>query len=105
MALKSRPAASQRGPRGQRGATGKTGTRGPRGKPGPARASAITRAEFDAAAGSINRTLDELKVQFHRMAQIQAELDELKRIVARLAPHTDKEGSEPVTRMMPGSSS
>jgi prefoldin subunit 5 len=45
----------------------------------------ITRDEFDAALGSINGNLQELQVQFRRIAQIQAELDELKQAVARLS--------------------
>jgi hypothetical protein len=37
----------------------------------------------------INANLNELKVQFQRMAQMQAELDELKRVVARLSDSKD----------------
>lgn len=79
---------NQRGPRERRGATsqsGNAGPRGPRGKPGPAGPSNITREEFDAAVDSIRENLDELRVQFRRIAQMQVELDELKRAVARLS--------------------
>lgn len=81
---------NQRGPRERRGATsqaGNAGPRGPRGKTGPAGPSNITREEFDAAVESIRENLDELRVQFRRIAQMQVELDELKRAVARLSGH------------------
>jgi hypothetical protein len=83
---------TQRGPGGGRSATrqtGKAGPRGPRGKTGPAGPSSITREEFDAAVNSIHDNLQELRVQFRRMAQMQAELDELKRTVARLSGHRE----------------
>ena len=79
---------TQPGPRDRRGTTrqpGNAGPRGPRGKTGPAGPSNITREEFDAAVDSIGENLDELRVQFRRIAQMQVELDELKRAVARLS--------------------
>jgi hypothetical protein len=45
---------------------------------------AVTRDDFEAAMQSINANFRSLQIQFQRIAQIQAELDELKRVVARL---------------------
>jgi hypothetical protein len=93
---KNRTSQEPRGPRGATGATGKTGhpgptgatgkmgERGPRGRIGPAGPAVITRDEFEAAMQSINANFRSLEIQFRRIAQIQAELDELKRVVARL---------------------
>jgi hypothetical protein len=44
----------------------------------------VTREEFAAAHAEIVANLRSLEVQFRRIAQIQVELDDLKRIVARL---------------------
>jgi hypothetical protein len=45
----------------------------------------ITRDEFEAALASINDNLRNLTIQFQRIAQMQVELDELRRVVARLS--------------------
>ena|SRR6516164_10238382 len=96
MVAQRRTSRARRGPRGATGAagkagapgatgeTGKTGVRGPRGRTGPVGPVAVTRDDFEAAMQSINANFRSLQIQFQRIAQIQAELDELKRVVARL---------------------
>jgi len=44
----------------------------------------ITRTEFDRAVNSINENIHDLKIQFHRIADLQAEIDALKRAVEKL---------------------
>lgn len=71
-----------RGPRGERGQSGPKGRRGERGESGPVH---ITRSEFEAALKDIAESIRTLQVQFRRMADIQAEVDVLKRSVERLS--------------------
>ena len=84
MARRTRTGQRQRGA-GPQGATGKAGPRGPRGQRGPAGQATITRAEFNAAVDSINDNIRSLQVQLRRIADMQAELDDVKRAVARLS--------------------
>jgi hypothetical protein len=44
----------------------------------------ITRAEFRSLTDSVEQTMHSLDVQFTRIAQVQAELDDLKRRFAKL---------------------
>jgi hypothetical protein len=44
----------------------------------------VTREEFIAATNAINESLKKLEIQFQRIAQIQAELDAVKRELAKL---------------------
>jgi hypothetical protein len=44
----------------------------------------VTRAEFTAVTKAITDSLHKLEIQFQRIAQIQAELDAVKRALARL---------------------
>jgi hypothetical protein len=44
----------------------------------------ITRDEFDRVVNSMNDNIRDLQIQFRRIADMQAELDELKRAVAKL---------------------
>jgi hypothetical protein len=44
----------------------------------------VTRAEFIAATKAINESVHKLEIQFRRIADIQAELDAVKREVAKL---------------------
>ena len=76
--------------RGATGATGKTGAHGPRGRTGRAGPALITRDEFEAALKAVHGNFDSLQIQFQRIAQIQAELDELKQVVARLSSNKQR---------------
>lgn len=94
MARSTRASKRERGLGGKQGTAGKTGARGPRrprGRPGRTSATIITRDEFTAAVDAINGNLQQLRVQFQRIAQLQAELDGLKRLVARLAERSSGE--------------
>ena len=62
----------KRGTRGPRGARGAPGKQGPPGTPAPS-ADAIARLAEDLA-----NTRHDLQVQFKRIAQLQAELDDLR---------------------------
>ena len=44
----------------------------------------VTRDEFIAATKAINESLHTLQIQFQRIAQIQAELDNIKSVLAKL---------------------
>ena len=80
-----RGATGATGKTGPPGAAGKQGPRGRRGRTGPAGPVHMTRDEFEAAVQSLNANLNNVTVQFQRMAQMQVELDELKREVTRLS--------------------
>jgi phosphoserine aminotransferase len=78
--VKSKRAA--RGQRGLTGARGAKGERGPAGAPGP-------EMSRERLLGLIDETFTELKkemsVQSHRMAQIQAQLDAMEKLLRQLA--------------------
>ena len=44
----------------------------------------VTREEFTSATTAITESLRKLEVQFQRIAQIQAEVDEIRRAIAKL---------------------
>ena len=77
------PSSTPKGARGARGQQGATGARGARGPAGPVH---ITRAEFDKVVGSMNESIHELRTQFRRIADMQADIDALKRAIAKLIP-------------------
>ena len=78
-----------RGPRGAKGAAGKVGATGPAGPPGPAgpqgERGRTESPQIVHAIAETRRALEnivhELKTQFERIAQIQAELDHLHAMI------------------------
>ena len=72
--------AKPRGARGARGPRGVQGRRGPAGSPGPGREAVIQLGEV---LSRVTQELEDvqrtLKVQFTRIAELQAELDEFRR--------------------------
>ena len=57
---------------------GRRGPRGPRGRRGAQGPSGPNGAALDRLEGDLVAARDELQVQFKRIAQLQAELDELR---------------------------
>jgi len=51
---------------------------------GPSGPVHITRTEFDAAVNSINENIRNLEIQFRRIADMQADIDALKRDIEKL---------------------
>ena len=73
-----------RGLTGKTGATGKQGLRGATGKTGEIPSTSERGALLTEVNGHIDRIYNELEVQLKRIAQIQVELDELKKKVTSL---------------------
>ena len=72
----------RRGERGKRGARGERGERGPAGAagpPGPANSSALNLIEQ--FVSQLDEVQGELKIQFTRIAQLQADLDQLRKVL------------------------
>ena len=71
-------AKGERGPAGERGKRGLQGKRGRAGERGPAgELSAEQAQQLEALGLQMQEALNELKVQFVRIAQMQAQLDSL----------------------------
>jgi hypothetical protein len=78
------------GPIGLKGATGTHGARGLTGRKGPSGVPGLkgAGAKYEAITGvykQIDRIYQELDVQMKRMAQLQAELNEVRRKVQQMA--------------------
>ena len=75
-------ASTERGPRGERGPAGPAGPAGPEGpagREGPAGPRGPANHRYDVLADTVERVVDELKIQFQRFAQIQQQLDQVAR--------------------------
>lgn len=80
------------GPAGPRGATGATGARGSQGvigATGPAGGSGHRPSTLAAVHDQIDRIHGELDVQLKRMAQLQQEIDDVRRTVRRLMENSN----------------
>ena len=77
---------SSKGAQGVRGKRGARGARGPRGVPGR---SAADGDIVDRIARELETAQRELRVQFTRIAQLQAEIDELRAATKRAPAATD----------------
>jgi hypothetical protein len=54
-------------------------------------ASAVTRAEFRRLENTLEECCRQLDVQFQRIAQIQAEMDQIRLAWSKIAPRTARE--------------